>query len=90
MSIYQIPDVDVEEPVQDKRGPATYGQIEERVPAQTGLKVSSPYISQVQRKCSLDAGRKHNLPKEENAKRPQCPLEKEMAITEALRLFRMI
>ena len=44
-------DVDVEELVQDKRGQSTYPQIKEYVLEQTGLKVSSLYISQIKRKC---------------------------------------
>ena len=40
-------DVDVEEMLQEKRGQATYPQIKEYVLEQTGLKVSSLYISQM-------------------------------------------
>ena len=43
---------------------------------QTGLKVSSLYISQVKRKCGLDVGQNYNLSKKEDAKVPQCPPEK--------------
>ena len=32
----------------------------------------------------------YNLPKLEDSKQPQCPKEKEVAIVEALRFFRMI
>lgn len=69
---------------------ATYGQIKERVLEQTGLKVSSLYISQVKRKCGLEVGQGYNLSNEENAKQPQCPLEKEVAIMEALKHYGMI
>ncbi|MGN0429369.1 MAG: 23S rRNA (uracil-5-)-methyltransferase RumA, partial [Acetatifactor sp.] len=69
---------------------ATYGQIKERVLEQTGLKVSSLYISQVKRKCGLEVGQSYNLSKKENAKQPQCPPEKEAAIMEALKYFQMI
>lgn len=69
---------------------ATYGQIKERVLEQSGLKVSSLYISQVKRKCGLEVGQNHNLSKKENAKQPQCPPEKEVAIMEALKYFQMI
>ena len=69
---------------------ATYSQIKERVLQQTGLKVSSLYISQVKRKCGLDVGQNYNLSKKEDAKVPQCPPEKEAAITEALKFFGMI
>ena len=69
---------------------ATYGQIKEWVLEQTGLKVSSLYISQVKRKCGLDVGQNYNLSKKENAKVPQCPPEKEAAIMEALKRFQML
>ncbi|MGM9550421.1 MAG: 23S rRNA (uracil(1939)-C(5))-methyltransferase RlmD [Faecousia sp.] len=69
---------------------ATYGQIKEWVLEQTGLKVSSLYISQVKRKCGLDVGQNYNMSKKENAKVPQCPPEKEAAIMEALKRFQML
>ena len=42
----------------------------------------SLYISQNKRKCGLDVGQNYNLSKREDAKVPQCPLEKEAAIME--------
>ena len=69
---------------------ATYEQIKTYVLEHTGLKVSSLYISQVKRKCGLDVGQNYNLSKKEDAKVPQCPPEKEAAITEALKFFGMI
>ena len=69
---------------------ATYGQIKERVLEQTGLKVSSLYISQIKRKCGLEVGQSYNLSKKENSKVPQCPPEKEAAIMEALKYFQMV
>ena len=69
---------------------ATYEQIKAYVLEHTGLKVSSLYISQVKRKCGLDVGQNYNLSKKEDAKVPQCPPEKEAAITEALKFFGMI
>ncbi len=83
-------DVDVEELVQDKRGQATYPKIKEYVLEQTGLKVSSLYISQVKRKCGLDVGDSYNKPRSEDSKVPQCPPEKEKAIMDALKHFGMI
>ena len=50
--------------MQDKRGQATYPQIKEYVLEQTGLKVSSLYISQIKRKCGLDVGDSYNKPLE--------------------------
>ena len=69
---------------------ATYEQIKAYVLEHTGLKVSSLYISQIKRKCGLDVGQNYNLSKKEDAKVPQCPPEKEAAITEALKFFGMI
>lgn len=83
-------DVDVEEMLQDKRGQATYPQIKEYVLEQTGMKVSSLYISQVKRKCGLDVSDSYNKPKSEVAHVPQCPPEKEKAIMDALAHFGLI
>ena len=69
---------------------ATYDQIKAYVLEHTGLKVSSLYISQVKRKCGLDVGQNYNLLKKESAKVPQCPLEKEAVIMDALKHFGMI
>ena len=69
---------------------ATYEEIKEYVPEKYGLKVSSLYISQIKRKCGLDIGQNYNLSKKEDAKVPQCPLEKEAAIMDALKHFKMI
>ena len=83
-------DVDVEEMVQDKRGLATYGQIKAYVLEHTGLKVSSLYIAQVKQKCGIIERENYNKPKSDDARQPQCPLDKERAITEALKHFGML
>ena len=83
-------DVDVEEMVQDKRGLATYGQIKDYVLEQNGLKVSSLYIAQVKQKHGIIERDNYNKPKSEDVKQPQCPPDKERAITEALKHFGMI
>ena len=69
---------------------ATYPEIKARVLEQTGLKVSSLYISQVKQKCGLEVRENHHKAKSENIKQPQCPKEKEDAIVEALKHFQMI
>ena len=69
---------------------ATYDEIKAYVLEKHGLKVSSLYISQVKRKCGLDVGQNYNLSKKEDAKVPQCPLEKEAAIMDALKHFQRI
>lgn len=83
-------DVDVEEMVQDKRGMATYGQIKDYVLEHSGLKVSSLYIAQVKQKHGIIERENYNKPKSEDARQPQCPPEKERAITAALKYFGML
>ena len=69
---------------------ATYEEIREYVFEHTGLKVSHLYIAQVKQKYGIIERENYNKPKSENAKQPQCPPEKEKAITEALTHFGMI
>ena len=69
---------------------ATYPEIKARVLEQTGLRVSSLYISQIKQKCGLEVRENHHKAKSENTKQPQCPKEKEDAIVEALKHFQMI
>ena len=69
---------------------ATYPEIKARVLEQTGLRVSSLYISQVKQKCDLEVRENHHKAKSENTKQPQCPPEKEAAIRDALKYFKMI
>ena len=69
---------------------ATYEEIREYVFEHTGLKVSHLYIAQVKQKYGIIERENYNKPKSENAKQPQCPPEKEKALTEALRHFGMI
>ena len=69
---------------------ATYQEIKDYVLKESGLKVSSLYISQVKRKCGIEVGENYNLPKSENARVPQCPKEKEDAIKATLKYYAMI
>ena len=69
---------------------ATYQEIKDYVLDKFGLKVSLLYISQVKAKCGIIERKNYNKPKSENTKQPQCPKEKEDAIMDALRHFRMI
>ena len=69
---------------------ATYPEIKARVLEQTGLRVSSLYISQIKQKCGLEVRENHHKATSENTKQPQCPKEKEDAIVEALKHFQMI
>ena len=69
---------------------ATYPEIKARVLEQTGLRVSSLYISQIKQKCGLEVRENHHKATSENTKQPQCPKEKEDAIVEVLKHFQMI
>ena len=70
---------------------ATYDEIKKYVSEHNaGMKVSNLYISQVKRKCGIEMGKNYNLPKNEDSRQPQCPEDKESAIVEALKHFKMI
>ena len=70
---------------------ATYEEIKAYVAEHNGgMHVSNLYIAQVKRKCGIELGENHNLPKSEDARQPQCPKEKEDTIMEALKAFQMI
>lgn len=69
---------------------ATYQEIKQYILEKYGFKVSTLYVAQVKQKCGLDMRLNYNLPKSENAKQPKCPKEKEDAIMDALKYFKMI
>lgn len=69
---------------------ATYDEIKAYVKEHTGLTVSTLNIAQVKRKYGIIERECYNKAKSENAKRPQCPVDKERAIEEALRSFKLI
>lgn len=69
---------------------ATYEQIKNYVLEKHGLKVPTLYIAQIKRKCGLDVREHYNLSKKENRIVPQCLSEKEEAILDALKYFKMI
>ena len=68
----------------------TYEEIKAYVLEHSGMKVSSLYIAQVKQKCGIIERENYNKPKSEDAKQPQCPVEKQAAIMEALKYFNMI
>ena len=69
---------------------ATYDEIRGYVKEHTGLNVSYLYIAQVKQKCGIKERASYNKPKSENSRQPKCPPEKEKAIREALKHFKMI
>lgn len=69
----------------------TYQNIKDYVMEKYGLKVHALYIAQIKDKCGLDKERTGNSwAKNENAKVPKCTSEKEAAIMDAFRHFRMV
>ena len=68
---------------------ATYQEIKDYVLDKFGLKVSTLYISQVKAKCGIIERENYNKGKEGH-RVPKCPKEKEDAIMDALRHFRMV
>lgn len=68
---------------------ATYAEIKQYVLDKFGLKVSQLYIAQVKRKHGIIERTNYNTG-EGKAKVPQVPLEKEKAIEDALKHFKMI
>ena len=69
---------------------ATYAQIKEYVWNKFKLKVSTLYIAQIKRKCGIELREHYNKSKKEKQIIPQCTPEKEEAIMDALRHFKMI
>lgn len=69
---------------------ATYSEIKEYVLEKFGLKVSSLYIAQIKEKYGIIERENYNLPKTEGNRVPKCPKEKEDAIVDALKHFKMI
>ena len=69
---------------------ATYNEIRDYVWEHHQLKVSNLYIAQVKQKRGIIERENYHKAKNENAKQPKCPKEKEDAIVEALKHFQMI
>lgn len=69
---------------------ATYAQIKEYVWNKFELKVPTLYIAQIKRKCGIKLREHYNKSKKEKQVIPQCTPEKEEAIMDALRHFKMI
>ena len=69
---------------------ATYAQIKEYILEKFGLKVSALYIAQIKKKCGIELRENYNKSKKEKQVIPQCTSEKEEAIMDALRHFKMI
>lgn len=93
--LYSKKYINVELPMDDMdltsaESKATYKQIQNYVLEKFGFKVSTLYIAQVKRKWGLDVREHYNMSKNEKQKIPKCPIEKEEAILDALKHFKMI
>lgn len=75
--------------LQGMKGNATYREIKEWIKAEYGMSVSSLYVAQIKDKCGFEKRQNYNIG-ENKAHVPNCPPEKEKAILEAFKHFRMI
>lgn len=73
-----------------RKNKGTYENSKEYILGKYGFKVSTLCIAQVKRNCGLELGEKYNKSKKDNSKVPKYPKEKEEAIIDALKHFRMI
>ena len=72
------------------RARPTYKQIQNYVLEKFGFEVSTLYIAQVKKKHGLEVSEHYNISKNENQKVPQCSIEKEEAILDALKYYKII
>ena len=75
--------------LQGMKGNATYREIKEWIKAEYGMSVSSLYVAQIKDKCGFEKRQNYNIG-ENKTHVPNCPPEKEKAILEAFKHFRMI
>ena len=69
---------------------ATYAQIKEYILEKFNLKISTLYIAQIKKKCGIVLREHYNKSKKGKQVIPQCTPEKEEAIMDTLRHFKMI
>ena len=69
---------------------ATYNQIRDYVWEHHQLRVSNLYIAQVKEKCGIKKRENYNKPKSNYNRQPRCPSEKETAIRDALKFYKII
>ena len=78
-----------DEKLESKGGRATYAEIKAYIEEKHGIKVSSLYIGQIKSKVGLDKREIYNVVSGEG-RGPECPPEKEEAIMDAFKHFRLI
>ncbi len=81
-------DLDVEK-LEGKSGTATYDEIKEYIEKKYGMKVSTLYIGQIKDKVGIKERKNYNVGSGKG-RVPTCPKEKEEAIMDAFRHFRLI
>ena len=69
---------------------ATYDEIQKWVQDNFGFHVTNLNIAKVKQKHGIIERQNYNFPKSEDSRQPNCPEEKEKAIEEALKHFKMI
>ena len=69
---------------------ATYKEIQAWVQENYGFHVTHLNIAKTKRKCRIIERQNYNLPKNKDSRSPGTPKEKEDAVIEAFRHFRMI
>ncbi|MBP5275625.1 MAG: 23S rRNA (uracil(1939)-C(5))-methyltransferase RlmD [Lachnospiraceae bacterium] len=82
-------DVDVEK-LDNTGGRATYAEIKDYIKEKYGYSISSLYIAQMKDKAGLDKRENYNHGLGKDSRVPQCTPEKEEAIMDAFRHFKMI
>lgn len=84
-------DIDLDEfDLTSAESKATYNQIKAYVKQHTGLIVSSLIIAQVKQKYGIIERENYNKAKAKDSRQPKCPPDKENAILDAFRYFKMI
>ncbi len=69
---------------------ASNSKIKSYVLENFGLKVSSADIAQIKRKCGIETRKNYYLSKRDSYKTPICTEDKEKAIKEAMKYYKMI
>lgn len=84
-------DIDLDEfDLTSAESKATYNEIKAYVKEHTGLTVSSLNIVQVKQKCGIIERNNYNKAKSKDSRQPKCSPDKEDAILDAFKYFKMI
>ena len=78
-----------EDYIQDMKGNATYSEIKDWIKEKYGFSVSSLYVAQIKEKYGFEKRPNYNIG-DKKSRVPVCPAEKEKAIVDAFKHFRMI